>query len=159
MQFIVISHQLWETLGAAILGVFLGFSYDIVRFFRRLLSFVKAEVFLSNVFDVVFSIFAGCAYCVYVYYASYGHFRWFTALAVVLGFVLYRLFPSKLIFPVFVFLANAVFRVFWLIAFPFHKLFGFYVGICRKCFKRVKIHHMVRRTIKMKKQLYNDVRL
>ncbi|MBQ4067027.1 MAG: spore cortex biosynthesis protein YabQ [Clostridia bacterium] len=159
MQFLVISHQLWEILMALVLGLALGFCYDCIRFIRRLLSFLKIDVIIANIFDLVYLVLCACAYCVFVYWASSGHFRWFTALSVLLGAVLYRLIPSRAVSAAFRLLADAILWLLRLLLIPLR----FVICALRRSAASVFVLSVrrarLKKTLKFKKMLRDEVKL
>ena len=158
MQFLVISHQLIETLYAVVLGAFLGLMYDLLRFVRLLNPYKVIEICLANFFDILFAVFSSCAYCIYIYYMSSGHFRWFTALAVVVGFIIYRSVPSKLFFPILRYLSYCIKRLTYFIFLPLKWVI---TGACTFVviiFKRFGYVVLLARTKRYQKQLFYDLK-
>jgi len=106
MQFIVISHQFLEIWISFLLGLFLGLLYDFVRFIRRVLRPLRFEIAFANIFDILFFVLASASYCVLLFAVSTGRYRWFTAVSLVIGWVLYRAVPSKIVRPILFFIAD-----------------------------------------------------
>ncbi len=159
MQFIVISHQLWEAAVAVLLGFFLGIVYDAVRFVRMLLSPLRRELLFANLFDIIYLLFCGVCYCIFVYAASSGHFRWFTALATVIGFFIYRLLLSRVLMCVFKLISIGIKKLLMVFLYPlkiavllFKRLF---VLIGRAVLRK----RSIRKTENMKKELHQYVKL
>ncbi|MBE6587203.1 MAG: hypothetical protein E7647_02165 [Ruminococcaceae bacterium] len=159
MQFLVISHQLWEIAASIALGTILGLLYDFLRFGRRLLSPLGFQILLANVLDVLYLVFCGAAYCVFVFWASSGHVRWYTALGMIAGFILYRLLPGRVILPVLCFLADKLLIVFSLLLYPAKRIFVLIQGLLKKVLKFTLRYAMIKKTDKMKKKLRNEVKL
>ena len=63
----------------------------------------------------VYFTFGGAVYCVFVYYASSGRFRWFTALGMVLGFIVYRILPGRIIKPFLYFFADKILLILYFV--------------------------------------------
>lgn len=159
MQFIVISHQLWEILAAATLGIFLGLVYDGVRFIRRLLSPIGKDIIFANIFDILYFVFAGAAYCVFLYVASNGRFRWFTALALALGFIVYRLLPGRLIKTFVYFSADLILRLLAFLLTPLRVIKKLSAKAFGALFRLLKYRMLLFKTERMRRQLHRDVRL
>ena len=123
MQFIVISHQLYEIMLGVLVGLILGFVYDLFRFLRRFFENIKAYVLFTNFLDILFSMLVGSAYCIFIYYASNGRFRWFTAFAFVFGYSVYIVSASKLIRPVLFWIADGICNLLRIIIIPFKRIF------------------------------------
>lgn len=157
MQFIVISHQLWETALGLLVGAFLGLSYDCVRFLRFLIAGKRTEMLFANLFDILFGIYTGCSYCIFIYYASSGRYRWFTALALVLGFLAYRVSLGRLVIKLASFVSNTVRRILRLLCTPISAAFMLVVHSVQKCTYRTMKRNAIRRTNKYKRQLKKDI--
>ncbi len=157
MQFLVISHQLWEIALSILIGLFLGLVYDGTRFARRLLPFAGLSVLLANFFDVVYGIFCGAVYCVFVYYASSGRFRWFTALGMLCGFLVYRALPGRLIKPLLYFIADKILLILSFLLLPLKKAVKIIIGALRHVAVSVKRKAEIAKTEKMKKELFSDI--
>ena len=159
MQVIVISHQLWEIFVSACLGIFLGAVYDGVRFVRRLFSPRGREIVLGNILDVLFFAFSGVCYSVLLYAVSHGRFRWFTALGLVLGYILYCLLPSKLIRPALYFVQDKIRCLIGLLLFPLKKLTEVLVTSVKSALLSLKRKRQLKKTQAIQKRLYDDVKL
>ena len=157
MQFLVISHQLWEIAFSVLIGLFLGLVYDCVRFTRRVLSPLGLQIFFANIFDVLFGIFCGMVYCVFVYYASSGRFRWFTALGILLGFLVYRIIPGRIIRPALNFIADVFLHLLFLVLLPLKKAVTIIRDSIVFLVRALKRRRMIGKTEKMKKSLYTDI--
>lgn len=150
MQFIVISHQIWETVLALLVGTFLALSYDCVRFLRMLICCKKTEVLIANIFDVFFGIYTGAVYCIFIYYASNGRFRWFTALGMLVGFILYRLSVGRPIIILFRMSAG-------LLRWPLKRMSTLFIGAAITLYCKLKRKRALNYTNKLKKQLSKDI--
>lgn len=157
MQFLVISHQLWEIAFAILIGLLLGAAYDIIRFVRRLISPIGLTVTFANIFDILFGVFCGAVYCVFVYYASCGRFRWYTALGMLVGFVIYRLLPGRIIKPMLFFVADRILFLIGLILFPIKKTFIVLLRFVQKRRESILRSLRIKKTAKMKKDLISDI--
>ena len=159
MQFIVISHQLYEIVIGLAVGLFLGGVYELLRFIRTFCKNKAINVIFTNFFDVAYSAFTGSVYCIYIYYVSNGRFRWFTAFAVVMGYIFYLVGPSKLIRPLMVYISKRLYRLICIIFFPIVKL----TAILSSCFLslryRLKAKKQEIATEKLKLQLCECVKL
>ena len=159
MQFIVISHQLWEIVLAFSLGMISGLCYDLVRFLRSLFTFKQVRFAITCITDVLFSIFVGCEYCVFLYFASNGRFRLFTAVAFIIGYSVYLLFPSKLISPLLLFVADKIKSLFGLILFPFESFLKLMKSAALQNAKRIKRNKYIKITEYEREQLYLKVKI
>ena len=157
MQFLVISHQLWEIAFSVLIGLFLGLIYDGIRFIRRLLSFLRLQVLFANLFDVLYGIFCGGVYCIFVYYASSGRFRWFTALGMVVGFIVYRILPGRIIRPILYFFADKFLLLLYFVLLPFKKAVTILRDSIVLLVRNLKRRCMIGKTEKMKKSLYSEI--
>ncbi len=157
MQFLVISHQLWEISLSILIGLFLGLLYDAIRFVRRLLSFARLSVLLANIFDVLYGIFCGGVYCIFVYYASSGRFRWFTALGMLCGFLVYRVLPGRLIKPFLYFIADKILLFLSFLLLPFKKTVTIITGLFIRSIAYLKRKAAISKTERMKRELFSDI--
>ena len=152
MQFIVISHQLTEIYWSLLLGLFLGLTYDLIRFIRRLFVICIREEVIVFILDLFYMIFSGASYCIFLYAASNGRFRWFTALGLLFGFLLYRLLPSRIIYPPLMWIADKIRLTLSFILLPFKRVVCIFI-------KFIKRRYYVIKTEKIKDKLCNDVML
>lgn len=157
MQFIVISHQIWEICAALLLGVFLGLIYDICRFVRAFLLPIDKNLVICNIIDVLYLIFAGASYCVFIYSASSGRFRWFTAFGLLLGVLLYRLLPSRIIYPVFKWLANVLIKLVRYLLHPIKALLMLIKKAIASLLSTIKRKKLIAKTDKFKSELSSDI--
>jgi len=159
MQFLVISHQLWEILLSLLIGMLLGAVYDFVRFIRRIIAPLGHRLLFANIFDTVYILFFGCVYCMFVYVASSGHFRWFTAIAMLSGAFIWRALPSKLILPALYLIADKLLLLLGLLIFPVRKLFSCAFNTVSAIKRSIMHKRLVVRTEKYKKRLSREVSL
>lgn len=82
-------------LHALIMGVFITFTYDLLRIFRRV---VPHRDFFVSLEDLCFWIYCGSEVFLLMYHESDGTLRWFAVLGALTGMLLYR----KLVSPWFV---------------------------------------------------------
>lgn len=157
MQFIVISHQLWEICVSFLLGIFLGFVYDFCRFIRTFLAPIDKKLILCNIIDVLFFIFAGISYCILIYSVSSGRFRWFTAFGLFAGALLYRLLPSRIIFPILKWFAGILIRLLKCLVFPFRAFIRLISRAAKTLLCGIKRKSLIDKTNKFKAELYSDV--
>lgn len=157
MQFLVISHQLLEIVWAYLLGLFLGASYDVVRFLRKLLSPLRHPLTVANFFDIIYGVFFGASYCIFIFAASSGHFRWFTFFGAVLGVFVWRALPSRLFLPVLELFATAVHKLIILLLLPVKALWSSLFKAVRAIEARASFKHNLKKTEKYKKQLSAEV--
>ena len=157
MQFLVISHQLWEIAFSVLIGLFLGLVYDGIRFVRKILSPIGINVLIANIFDVLYGIFCGAVYCVFVYYASSGRFRWFTALGMVLGFTVYRILPGRIIKPLLYFFADKFLLLLSFLLLPLKKAVTIIRDSVTSLIVSAKRRRMIGKTEKMKRSLYSEI--
>ncbi len=153
MQFLVISQQLSGMLVAFILGAFLGLVYDLLRAVRHLLSFTKGEVLIANVLDVLFSVFAGISFCILLYSVSHGRYRWFNAVSVVLGFILYRRFPGRIIKPFLFYLIDKIQKIIGFILLPLKRIIKYLLDGFRLLSDRCKYLRLKKQTDKFENEL------
>lgn len=82
-------------LHALYMGIFLTFTYDLLRIFRRV---VPHNGFFVSMEDLLFWIYCGEEVFLLMYHESDGTLRWFAVLGAMAGMLLYR----KLVSPFFV---------------------------------------------------------
>ena len=159
MQFIVISHQLYEILVGVLIGAVLGLVYDFFRFIRSFFINERIVLLFQNITDILFCTFAGAVYCVFIYHASNGRFRWFTLFAVIFGFVLYNIGPSKLICSLLQKIADIISALFRFVIFPFRILSKFLRKLCYNLICSIKYRKLKKLTGNLKLQLCTYVKL
>lgn len=86
--FFNVSEQTWLFLWSCVLGIGLGFVYDMFRVARIVLKHNRTAVFFEDFFFVVFSALALFAYCTE---NARGEIRGFIFFGAFLGFILYIL--------------------------------------------------------------------
>ena len=159
MQFIVISHQLYEVLVGVLIGAALGFVYDFCRFIRSFFINERIVLLFQNITDILFCAFSGAVYCVFIYHASNGRFRWFTLFAVIFGFVMYSIGPSKLICPLLQKIADIISALFKFVFFPFRILLKLLCKLCYNLISYIKYRKLNKLTDNLKLQLCIYVKL
>ena len=159
MQFIVISHQLYEFFLGILIGLASGFVYDALRFLRKFCKNKRLDVFFANVMDIIFAVFLGSEYCIYIYYASSGRFRWFTAAAVFIGYFVYTVCPSKIIRPVFFWIAERICSLFKILLMPLVRLFNMIHKSVQSLSKNLSFKRKMIITENLKLQLCYSVKL
>ncbi|MCM1288936.1 MAG: spore cortex biosynthesis protein YabQ [Clostridium sp.] len=111
-----ISGQWNMMLISLLLGVCMGFIYDLIRCFRRL---VRHNNFFIALSDLLFWLFGACITIACINRYNYGSLRWYVLFGMLLGFLVYHYTVSW----VFLFAADYV------IVF-IRKI---YKKICKKC--------------------------
>lgn len=159
MQFIVISHQLWEFLWSVLLGLAFGFLYDLLRFLRRFFKPVNIEIIIANFLDFLYLVFCGIAYSIFLYAASNGRFRWFTLFGIFCGFVLYSTLPSKIVRPFLFFIADKLYLFLLLLICPIKKLLCLIFSTIHTLYLKIRRQSYLLKTSSMKKMLQSEVKL
>ncbi len=77
-----------------ILGFFLGLIWEFFRFLRHAGTRKRILVFIE---DFIFSIICGVIVLLFTYCVNYLVFRWYEALGIILGFILYLLTLGRLL--------------------------------------------------------------
>ena len=77
-----------------LLGTCMGFSYDLIRCFRRLVSHNNFFIALS---DLVFWLFGACVTIACINRYNYGSLRWYVLFGMFLGFLIYHYTVSRLL--------------------------------------------------------------
>ncbi len=153
---------LLTSLYAAVLGLFIGALYDVVRILRVMtgvsatrassrvrttlregwpdvFSFSGSRAF-SSVFtavtDVVFLAVFAATFVLFLYCFNYGRFRWFILASTLAGFRLYYLSVGRVIISVSGYIANVLKLVLnsalFLLIYPFRALFKLLLSLARK---------------------------
>lgn len=77
-----------------LLGTSMGFIYDLIRCFRRLVSHNNFFIALS---DLVFWLFGACVTIACINRYNYGSLRWYVLFGMFLGFLIYHYTVSRLL--------------------------------------------------------------
>lgn len=77
-----------------LLGTCMGFIYDLIRCFRRLVSHNNFFIALS---DLVFWLFGACVTIACINRYNYGSLRWYVLFGMFLGFLIYHYTVSRLL--------------------------------------------------------------
>lgn len=94
-----VSSQLNMMIVSLLLGAAMGFLYDLIRCFRRLISHNNFFIALS---DLIFWLFSACVTIACINKYNSGSLRWYVILGMLLGFIVYHFTVSA----VFMFLAD-----------------------------------------------------
>lgn len=112
-----------------IAGVMLGISYDAIRIIRYSLRF---PIWLTNIFDTIFAFFAALfCFCV-VLATNATNLRYFIALGIFLGNLIYELTLSKVILYIAYAIADFIYKVIMTVYENIHHLFAYTFKIFRK---------------------------
>lgn len=93
-------------------GLFLGFIYDLLRVFRRI---VKHSKWIVNVEDFIFWVFGSLIIFIEIFNDNDGILRGFLCIGVSIGLILYFLLISKLVLTIFMKLYAFLKKVFHII--------------------------------------------
>ncbi len=77
-----------------LLGTSMGFIYDLIRCFRRLVSHNNFFIALS---DLMFWLFGACVTIACINRYNYGSLRWYVLFGMFLGFLIYHYTVSRLL--------------------------------------------------------------
>lgn len=120
-------------------GVFLGFLYDLIRVFRRM---VKHPRWLVSLQDFIYWVVSSFIIFLEIFHHNDGSLRGFLCLGVVLGLTLYFLLVSKLVLCVFmkiyhiiVKIVKGILHILWL---PIRLLLKPITFLGKKLYKRLK---------------------
>lgn len=89
----------------ALVGAFLGFLYDVFKLKRTLFGSCYLVLFAD---DFLYSLFSCTIFLFSVFVLNNGRIRWYEFAFCTLGFFLYRITLSKIIMPVFEFVARTI---------------------------------------------------
>lgn len=135
----LVSAQAISFLMSILSGVFLGFVYDLLRVFRRI---IKHPKWLINVQDMIFWIFGSIIIFIDIFENNDGTLRGFLYIGVFLGLIFYFFLISKLVIMVFMkiycFIAKIIKFLFKLIIKPIKLLLTPIFFIVRKIYKLLK---------------------
>ncbi|GKX30535.1 hypothetical protein SH1V18_30150 [Vallitalea longa] len=135
----LVSAQAISFLMSILNGLFLGFVYDLLRVFRRI---IKHPKWLINIQDLIFWLFGSIIIFIDIFKNNNGTLRGFLCIGVFLGLIFYFFLISKLVIKVFIkiysFIANIIKFLFKLIIKPIKLLLTPIFFIVRKIYKLLK---------------------
>lgn len=111
--------QAYLFLGALLIGFVLGFTYDLLRVFRKIVPHPK---FVVHIEDLLFWITVTIAMFYFMLSKNYGEVRGFSIIAALIGMLVYFLTVSKLFMKVsmaiYEFIKKTLIKIFYIILIP-----------------------------------------
>ncbi|MBQ6825049.1 MAG: spore cortex biosynthesis protein YabQ [Clostridia bacterium] len=125
------SFQVLSFFRALILGVFLGFFYDFWRSVRKVKKFGTLSVFFQ---DLSYFFIASPIIFSFLLSLTNGEIRAFIFIAIILGFIIYRVTLSVLIFKIFICVFKFIFINFTRLNSFYYRMFDSFFAFLKKIF-------------------------
>ncbi len=103
-----VSTQAYIFLYSVLIGMFIGFIYDIFRIKRRV---IKTGVFFVYIEDLLFWIIIAIFIFIHVYYFNDGEFRCYILTGAIIGVIIYMLLLSKIVVKFSVAILNLAWKM------------------------------------------------
>ncbi len=115
-----VSAQTIELLYSALLGLYLGVLFDVIRTFR---AYMPRNRVATALFDVLFWMIAVISLLAFVMTVSGGRMRWYVLLGAFCGGFVYMAALSEIVYKIFISVVSALRKILHLITRPLYLFF------------------------------------